>query len=271
MTFPIGALIMPHDASTTMLAVRTSRGARRLAATARPAVAGQARPGLVWLGGFKSDQTSGKAVALDAWAGEHGRACLRFDYSGHGASEGRFEDGTIGLWLDDALAAIRALSAGPQVLVGSSMGAWIALLAARALAEAGEAARIAGLVLIAPAVDFTEALMWAQFGPEIRREIADTGRWMRPSPYGPEPYPITRALIEDGRDHLLLDGPIRSYGPVHILQGMRDEDVPWGHAMRLVEHLASDPVSITLVKDGDHRLSRDEDVARLIAAVDQLV
>ena len=242
----------------------------RKGAQVREGVPGGARPGLVWLGGFKSDQTSGKAVALDAWAGGRGRACLRFDYSGHGASEGRFEDGTIGLWLDDALAAIRALSAGPQVLVGSSMGAWIALLAARALAESGEADRIAGLALIAPAVDFTEELMWARFGPEIRREIDETGRWMRPSPYGPEPYPITRALIEDGRDHLLFGGPIRAHGPVHILQGMRDEDVPWGHALRLVEHLASDPVSLTLVKDGDHRLSRDEDVARLLSAVDLL-
>lgn len=268
--FPIGALIMPHDAPPTMLPVRTVRGERRLAVSARPAADGGAGPGLVWLGGFKSDQTSGKAVALDHWAGGRGCACLRFDYSGHGASDGRFEDGTIGLWLDDALAAIRALSAGPQVLVGSSMGAWIALLAARALAGAGEADRIAGLVLVAPAVDFTEALMWERFGPEVRREIEENGRWMRPSPYGPEPYPVTRALIEDGRDHLLLGGPIRSHGPVHILQGMRDEDVPWAHAMRLVEHLASDPVSITLIKDGDHRLSRDEDVARLIAAVDLL-
>ncbi len=186
-------------------------------------------------------------------------------------SEGRFEEGTIGLWLDDALAVIRAATAGPQILVGSSMGAWIALLAARALAGAGEAERIAGLVLIAPAVDFTEALMWAQFGPEMRREIEATGRWIRPSPYADEGYPVTRALIEDGRRHLLLDGPIRAYGPVHILQGMKDADVPWQHAMRLVEHLASDPVSITLVKDGDHRLSRDEDIARLLAAVEHLV
>ena len=257
-----------------MLLVRTVQGERRLAVTVRPAAPAVAEarpaPGIVWLGGFKSDQTSSKAVALDAWAGRHGRACLRFDYSGHGLSEGRFEDGTIGLWLDDALAAIRAASAGPQILVGSSMGAWIALLAARALAEAGEAERLAGLVLIAPAVDFTEALMWARFGPEIRRTIETEGRWLRPSPYGPEPYPVTRALIADGRRHLLLDGPIRSYGPVHILQGMRDADVPWEHAMRLVEHLASDPVSITLVKDGDHRLSRDEDIARLLAAVEHL-
>ena len=253
-----------------MLPVRDARGERRLAVAARPAREGETRPGVVWLGGFKSDLTSGKAVALDAWAGERGRAMLRFDYSGHGASEGRFEDGTIGLWLDDALAVLRARSAGPQILVGSSMGAWIALLAARALAGAGEAGRIAGLVLIAPAVDFTEALMWARFGPEVRREIEETGRWMRPSPYGPEPYPITRALIEDGRRHLLLGATVRAHGPVHILQGMRDADVPWEHAMLLVEHLAADPVSITLVKDGDHRLSRDEDIARLIAAVENL-
>ncbi len=253
-----------------MLLVQTARGDRRLAVSARPAADGETRPGIVWLGGFKSDLTSGKAVALDGWAERTGRACLRFDYSGHGASEGRFEDGTIGLWLDDALAMVRTRSAGPQILVGSSMGGWIALLAARALAEAGEVQRIAGLVLIAPAVDFTEALMWAQFGPEIRHEIETTGRWMRPTPYG-EPYPVTKALIEDGRRHLLLGGPVRSHGPVHILQGMRDDAVPWRHAMTLVEHLAADPVSITLVKDGDHRLSRDEDVAKLLTAVEHLV
>jgi pimeloyl-ACP methyl ester carboxylesterase len=253
-----------------MLLVETARGRRRLAVAARAAAPGEERPGIVWLGGFKSDLTSGKAVALDGWAERNGRAMLRFDYSGHGASEGRFEDGTIGLWLDDALAMIREKTTGPQILVGSSMGAWIALLAVRALAEAGEAHRIAGLVLIAPAVDFTEALMWEQFGPEIRREIETTGRWMRPSPYG-EPYPVTRELIEDGRRQLLLGGTIRAHGPVHILQGMRDEDVPWRHAMVLVEHLAADPVSITLVKDGDHRLSRDEDVAKLLAAVEHLV
>ena len=261
---------MPDDASSTMLPVRTERGERRLAYAARSAGRDAAAPGIVWLGGFRSDLTSGKAAALDAWAGREGRAALRFDYSGHGRSEGRFEDGTIGLWLDDALAVIRALSEGAQILVGSSMGAWIALLAARALAGAGEAGRIAGLVLIAPAVDFTEALMWARFSPEVKREIAETGRWLRPSAYG-EPYPITRRLIEEGRRHLLLGGAVRSHGPVHILQGMQDPDVPWRHAMTLVEHLASDPVAITLVKDGDHRLSRDEDVARLIAAVEGLL
>ena len=262
---------MAHNDQPTMLTVETGRGGRRIAVAARAAREGQERPGLVWLGGFKSDMTSGKAVALDGWAERQGRAMLRFDYSGHGASDGRFEDGTIGLWADDALAAIRAKSSGPQILVGSSMGAWIALLVARSLAESGEAGRIAGLVLIAPAVDFTETLMWERFSPAVRREIETTGRWLRASPYDPEPYPITLDLIEEGRRHLLLGGVVRAYGPVHILQGMQDVDVPWQHAMLLVEHLAADPASITLIKDGDHRLSRDEDIARLIAAVDNVV
>ena len=261
---------MPDDAPPTMLPVRTALGPRRLAFAARPATSGVATPGIVWLGGFMSNMASSKAAALDAWAEREGRAALRFDYSGHGHSDGRFEDGTIGLWLDDSLAMIRALTQGPQILVGSSMGAWIALLAARALAASGEAARVAGLVLIAPAVDFTEALMWARFPAEVKRGIEETGRWLRPSAYG-DPYPITRNLIEEGRRHLLLGGTVRSYGPVHILQGMQDPDVPWRHAIDLVEHLASDPVAITLVKDGDHRLSRDEDLARLISAVEGLV
>lgn len=243
------------------------RSARRLALEVRTAFGEAAtRPGIVWLGGYRSDMTSTKAVALDAWAADTGRAMLRFDYSGHGRSEGRFEDGTIGLWFEDALAAIRARTAGPQILVGSSMGTWIALLVGRALAEAGEAHRIAGYVLVAPAIDFTERLMWARFPPEIRREIETQGVWNRPSDYGP-PIPVTRALIEDGRRHCMLGDTIRTHGPVHILQGLEDPDVPWQHAMTLVEHLVGDPVSITLVKDGDHRLSRPEDIARLIAAV----
>jgi alpha-beta hydrolase superfamily lysophospholipase len=179
--------------------------------------------------------------------------------------------GTIGLWLDDTLLAIRQLTQGPQVLVGSSMGGWLALLAIRALAAAGEADRIAGTVLIAPAVDFTEALMWKQFPPDIRAAIETEGHWLRPTPYAEEPYPVTRALIEDGRRHLLLDTAIQAHGPVHILQGMQDPDVPWQHAMLLVEHLADDPVSVTLIKDGDHRQSRPEDLDRLIRAVDAMV
>ena len=235
-----------------------------------PAEGGERRPGLVWLGGFRSDMTSGKAMALDRWAAQCGRAMLRFDYSGHGRSSGRFEHGTIGQWTTDALAAVRQCSTGPQILVGSSMGAWVALLTARALAQAGETERLAGMVLIAPAVDFTETLMWDRLSPEARRSIEQDGVWFRPSDYSPEPQPITRALIEDGRRHCLLGSTIQAHCPVHILQGMQDPDVPWTHAITLVEHLAVDPVSITLVKDGDHRLSRDEDLVRLIAAVEAI-
>lgn len=242
--------------------------ARRLAlarVAARPAGAG--RPGVVWLGGFRSDMQSEKALALAAWAERTGRAFLRFDYSGHGRSGGTFEAGTIGLWLDDALAVLRETTQGPQILVGSSMGAWIALLAIRDLAAADEAGRIAGSVLIAPAVDFTERLMWDHFSPDIRAELAATGVWMRPSAYG-NPYPITARLIEEGRRHLILDTRIDAHGPVHILQGMQDADVPWQHSMTLVEHFSQDPVSIMLIRDGEHRLSRKEDIARLLAAVE---
>ena len=232
--------------------------------------AGATGPGIIWLGGFMSDMQSTKAQAIDAYAVEKGRAFLRFDYSGHGLSKGRFEDGAIGQWAAQSLAVVRQLTQGPQILVGSSMGAWIALLVARALAGAGEEDRIAGMVLIAPAVDFTEKLMWARLPPEIRRQIEVEGVWHRTSAYSDSPYPITRALIEDGRANCLLDAPVRSYGPVHILQGMADADVPWQHAMRLVECLASDPVVVTLVKGAGHRLSGPEDIARLIAAIDGL-
>lgn len=243
--------------------------AHRLAFHRRAATdAGSGRPGVVWVGGFRSNMESAKALALDAWAEREGRGFLRFDYSGHGRSGGAFTDGTIGQWFADALAMVRTTT-GPQILVGSSMGGWIALLVARALAGAGEADRLAGMVLIAPALDFTEALMWARLTPDIRATIETTGSWTLPSDYG-DPYPITRDLIEDGRRHLLLDTEIRTYGPVHILQGMRDPDVPWQHALLLVEHLAADPVSVTLIKDGDHRLSRDEDLVRLVSAVSQI-
>jgi pimeloyl-ACP methyl ester carboxylesterase len=262
-----GAATRPQDAAPVFLDVEGTP-TRRVAVRRRLATgAGIGKPGIVWLGGFKSDMLSTKASRLDDWAAENGRAFLRFDYSGHGESNGSFEAGTIGLWLEDSLAVLRAMSEGPQILVGSSMGGWIALLAARRFAETGEASRLAGMVLIAPATDFTEVLIFARLPPAARDSIESSGVWLRPSPYSPEPYPITRALIEDGRHHLLLGSTIHSHCPVHILQGMRDDDVPWQHAVTLVEHLAGDPVTLTLVKDGDHRLSRDEDVARLLAAV----
>ncbi len=228
---------------------------------------GTDKPGIVWFGGFKSDMLSTKAESIAQWAQDNGRGFLRFDYAGHGESEGRFEDGTIGQWAAQGLAMIRALTGGPQILVGSSMGGWIALLIARALAASAETGRLAGLVLIAPAVDFTEELIWAQLPAAARHDIETRGYWLRPTQYADDPYPVTRALIEDGRKHLLFDKVIRSHCPVHIIQGMADPDVPWKQAMKLVEHLAGDPVTLTLVKDGDHRLSREQDIARLLNAI----
>jgi pimeloyl-ACP methyl ester carboxylesterase len=224
-------------------------------------------PGLFWLGGFKSDMKGTKAEALDRWAASEGRACLRFDYSGHGETGGSFTDGTISRWLEESLAVYRSFTQGPQLVIGSSMGGWLALLLAKALTDFKDAARIGGMVLIAPAVDFTEELMWKHFSDATRREIEEKGSWLRPSAYGDEPYPITRGLIEDGRKNLLLGGLIETGCPVHILQGVQDPDVPWRHAVELVSRFSRDDVVLTLIKDGDHRLSRPEDIERLIAAV----
>lgn len=225
------------------------------------------KAGLFWLGGFKSDMKGTKAEALDAWAEKQGRACLRFDYSGHGESSGDFTQGAIGQWLEESVAVFTKLAQGPQVVIGSSMGGWLALLLARELRKQKGAAKIAGMVLIAPAVDFTEELMWQQFPDATKREIETKGFWLRPSAYGEQPYPITKKLIEDGRKHLLLGGLIETGCPVHILQGAQDPDVPWKHAERLVSHLAGSDVVLTLIKDGDHRLSRPEDIERLLGAV----
>jgi pimeloyl-ACP methyl ester carboxylesterase len=225
-------------------------------------------PTVVWLGGFRSDMRSTKACALDAWAETTGRAFLRFDYSGHGESSGRFEDATISQWLDDVLQVLEQYVPDRPVLVGSSMGGWLALLATHELIQDRPEHAPFGLVLIAPAVDFTERLMWDAFPDDVRRTIMETGLYLRPSLYSDEPYPITRRLIEDGRRHALLGQTIRTGCPVHILQGMEDPDVPWRHALELVEHLPGDSVSLTLVKDGDHRLSRPEDLERLVAAVE---
>jgi pimeloyl-ACP methyl ester carboxylesterase len=239
---------------------------RRIAVRAR---AGSA-PGLLWLGGFHSDMKGTKAQALDAWAAEQSRACVRFDYSGHGESGGAFTDGTIGRWLAEAVAVFDQFCRGPQVVIGSSMGGWIALLLARELAKrSSHAASLAGMVLIAPAPDFTEELMWKDFSPEARQEIESKGVWLRPSEYG-EPYPITRGLIDEGRNHLLLGSAIDVGCPVHILQGGQDPDVPWRHAFALAHRLPAEDVVLTMIQDGDHRLSRPQDIARIIAAVAEM-
>ncbi|MGD1935688.1 MAG: alpha/beta hydrolase [Candidatus Phaeomarinobacter sp.] len=228
-------------------------------------------PTVVWFGGFKSDMTGTKATALDDWAKERGQAFVRFDYFGHGASSGDFADGTISRWLEDGLQVLRDLAPGPVVLVGSSMGGWLSLLAAKSLHEAGEGGRLKGMVLIAPAPDFTEKLMWAGFSDAIRRQIMEEGQYNQPSDYDDEPYIITRQLIEDGRNQLILDTPIPVACPVRILQGMQDDDVPWQHALMLVEALESDDVAYSLVKAGDHRLSEPADIMRLHQALDDVV
>jgi len=253
------------DLCLKFLSVGTDNAARRLAVRQREGGA----PGLFWLGGFKSDMKGTKAEALDLWARDKGRATVRFDYSGHGESGGVFTDGTIGRWLEESLAVFDAFCRGPQVVIGSSMGGWLALLLTRELARriGRPPGGVAGLVLIAPAVDFTEELMWKRFPPEVKREIEQSGAWARPSQYADEPYLITRGLIEEGRSHLLLDGMIETGCPVRILQGVQDPDVPWQHAVELSARFAQDDVVLTLVKDGDHRLSRPEDIERLIAAV----
>src|SRR5438046_3722808 len=241
------------DREPIFIEVGEGDGRRRIAVRAR---AGSG-PGRVWLGGFNSGMRGTKALALDAWAAEHGRACIRFGYSGHGESGGAFIDGTIGRWLEEGVAVFEQFCRGPQVVIGSSMGGWMALLLARAIARREAAdATLAGLVLIAPAPDFTEQLMWNGFSDEIRQEIISKGVWMRPSEYGDgTPYPITRALIEEGRNHLLLGGSIDVGCPVRILQGAQDRDVPWKHALALAHRLPADDVVLTVIRDGDHRLS----------------
>ncbi|MBP0493069.1 alpha/beta hydrolase [Pararoseomonas indoligenes] len=222
-------------------------------------------PAVVFLGGFRSDMEGSKAVHLRDHCAERGRAFLRLDYSGHGISGGAFEDGTIGIWAEDAAQVIEARAPGPLVLVGSSMGGWIALL----LAQRWGAGRVKGLVGIAAAPDFTEALMPGEFTEADREALASDGVLRRPSQYG-EAIPITRRLLEDGRNHLLLPGPIAYEGPVRLLQGMADPDVPWRHALRIVEALPGPDTVLTLVKDGDHRLSRPQDLALLSRELEAL-
>ena len=225
-------------------------------------------PGLFWLGGFKSEMAGTKASALDAFGATHGLAVTRFDYSGHGRSGGDFALGTISRWLEEA-EAVFAATTGPQLLVGSSMGGWLALLLNRALRRRG-AARVIGLLLIAPATDMTE-MMLSQMTRKQRTALDKQGFVDVPSEYADGPYRIERALIEDGKTHLLFGRAIETGCPVAILQGARDRDVPKEHAARLVEHILSDPVSLTLVPDGDHRLSRPEDLALIERTVERML
>lgn len=227
-------------------------------------------PGLVWLGGFRSDMLGTKAETLDRWAADHGRAFLRHDYSGHGESGGTFADGTISKWLDESLAVFRTHSQGPQILVGSSMGGWIALRMVQELNQSGENERIAALLLLAPAPDFPHELMQPQLTQAQKDDLREQGYFEEVSEYSDEPNIYTRALFDDGLKNRVLEGLIHTHCPVHILQGMNDPDVPFQHALKLVEHLPADDVTLSLIKDGDHRLSRPQDLAMLERTVEAL-
>lgn len=241
---------------------------RNLAANDREADGINSRrqpPGIVFLGGFASDMTGTKAMALDAYCAATGRAFLRFDYSGHGQSSGKFTDGTVSAWRDDALAVLDQLTQGPQILIGSSMGGWLMLLVALARPD-----RVHALIGLAPAPDFTEELMWQTMDAGMQQRLLKEGRVEEPSAYSDEPYVITRALIEDGRRHLLLKGAIHIDRPVRLIHGQADEDVPFSVSLRLADHLVTEDVAVTLVKDGDHRLSRQQDIERLIMTIEEV-
>ena len=252
------------EASAERLTVGSGEGAREIAVLRREGKA----PGLFWLGGFRSDMTGSKATAVDGFAAAQGLAATRFDYSGHGASGGEFADGTVTRWLEEAGSVFDRFAGARAIVIGSSMGGWIALRLAETLRATG---RVAGLVLIAPAVDMTRALMWDRWSEKARMTLMTTGAYHEASDYADEPYLITRALIADGDNHLFGERLIEVGCPVTILQGVKDTDVPWQHAQNLVARLASDDVVLTLVKDGDHGLSRPEDIERLNAAIAALV
>jgi alpha-beta hydrolase superfamily lysophospholipase len=251
------------DTTAERLTVGDGSNARDIALIRRAG----ASPGLFWLGGFMSSMEGSKAVAVDAFAAEKGLAATRFDYSGHGVSSGAFLDGTVSRWLEEARAVLDT-AAGPQILIGSSMGGWLALLLAEALRGTG---RVAGLLLIAPAFDMTRTLMLERMTKKARAALDRDGYVNEPSAYSDQPYVITRALIDDGDAYVFGDRLIEVGCPVAILQGIADKEVPWRHAASLVEKLASDDVVLTLVKDGDHRLSRPEDLERIRAALRGLV
>lgn len=244
---------------------------RRIAAIVDPGQPGRG-PGVMWLSGFKSEMTSTKASVLADWARDRGVPCTRFDYSGHGSSGGNFEEGTIGGWLEEALAVFRDLTKGPQILVGSSMGGYIALLLLRALMRdhPDDARRIKALLLIAPAWDMTERLMWGRFSDDVKREIMEKGVYLRPSAYGDGGYAITQRLIEEGRNHQIGTSPFNPERPIRILHGLLDPDVPWQHTLDLVAHLTGDHVRVTAVPDGEHRLSRPEDLELMKSMLDEL-
>ncbi|CDZ61867.1 Abhydrolase domain-containing protein 10, mitochondrial [Neorhizobium galegae bv. orientalis] len=264
---------MTDAANLTRKTITVGSGtlAREIAIIHRAARKKKAGPAFVWLGGYRSDMTGTKAVELDALAGELGLAAIRFDYSGHGTSGGAFRDGTISRWLEEAIAVLDDIKPKRVILVGSSMGGWIALRLVQELKRRKKAAKVDGIVLIAPAPDFTAELIEPNLTEAERQSLAERGYLEERSEYSPEPNIYTRALIEDGRSNLVMTGIIETGCPVHILQGMKDPDVPYAHALKLVEFLPADDVVLTLIRDGDHRLSRPQDIEKLRAAVSALI
>ena len=252
------------------LAVGEGAAARDIAYVVRPAQEGNNGPALVWLSGYRSDMEGTKAIELDRLAAESGLSCIRFDYSGHGVSKGAFTEGTISRWLEEALGVIAHTRLERVILVGSSMGGWIALRLAQEFAKRADAPKLQGMVLIAPAPDFTSDLIEPNLTKKEKTSLAERGFFEERSAYSPEPNIYTRALIEDGRENQVLKGIIEVGCPVHILQGMKDPDVPFQHAMKLVEHLPADDVVLTFIRDGDHRLSRPQDIERMLFAVKEM-
>jgi pimeloyl-ACP methyl ester carboxylesterase len=259
-----------ENAEPTYLDVGIGTESRRIAMSLLPGKKPDL-PTFVWLGGYRSDMSGTKAVELERHAAAIGAACVRFDYSGHGVSSGAFRDGSISRWLEESLAVIDHIVKRPMILIGSSMGGWIALRVVEELRKRGEGKRIAGLVLIAPAPDFTSELIEPNLTETEKTSLAERGYFEEPTPYGPEPNIYTALLIDDGRKNSVLKGIIETGCPIHILQGMEDPDVPYAHALKLVEHLPADDVVLTLIRDGDHRLSRPEDIARILAAIDGML
>lgn len=252
------------------ISVGSATDSRDIAIVTRAAAPGNQGPALVWLGGYRSDMSGTKAVELDALAGRLGLACIRIDYSGHGRSGGEFHDGTISRWLEEALSVLDTVRPSSVVLVGSSMGGWIALRLVQELRRQKSSITVEGLALIAPAPDFTSDLIEPMLGEAERQSLETRGYFEEFSEYSPEPNIYTRALLEDGRANRVLTGIIDTGCPVHILQGMLDPDVPYAHALKLMEHLPADDVVLTLIRDGDHRLSRPQDIDRMVVAVTAL-
>lgn len=253
------------------ITVGSAQDARDIAILSRKAMSQDDAPTLVWLGGYRSDMTGTKAVELDRYAKETGLACIRLDYSGHGASKGDFNKGTISRWLEETIAVLRHKSPKRIIVVGSSMGGWIALRLVQELRKEQGGTEVAGLLLIAPAPDFTAELIEPNLSDEEKASLAERGYFEEPSEYSTDPNIFTRDLIEDGRNNRVLTGILETGCPVHILQGMKDDDVPYSHALKLLNHLPADDIVLSLIRDGDHRLSRPQDIERMLAAATSLV